>query len=251
VLSRHSVANLTIFGESQKIERSSSCPLSNSSSTTLRYHIRKAPDLQVALLPIGSRHIYSVLLSALLATLNILHIHYVTHLILQLLAYLSPRHLSTLPVHDTRIVSCMHAPKRPRYLPIKKSNHSGTTPYSRLEQRPRSTWRNTHAIRKGETTRNPVRHPPRSSCKKTRGGSGQTGIPINASSQESHTPVLLSSGPVFMVLREYMVASSAPARLPYNHLLRANVAIPPNNSIFVRKSMRKSTMRVFISHRTS
>jgi hypothetical protein len=35
-------------------------------------------------------------------------------------------------------------------------------------------WRNTHAIRK--TTRNPVRNPPRSSCKKTIGGSGQTGI---------------------------------------------------------------------------
>jgi hypothetical protein len=45
-----------------------------------------------------------------------------------------------------------------------------------LELRPRSTWRNTHAIRKGGTTRNPVRNPPRSSCEKTRGGSGQTGI---------------------------------------------------------------------------
>jgi hypothetical protein len=48
--------------------------------------------------------------------------------------------------------------------------------HTRLELRSRSTWRNTHAIRKGETTRNPVRNPPRSSCEKTRGGSGQTGI---------------------------------------------------------------------------
>jgi hypothetical protein len=48
--------------------------------------------------------------------------------------------------------------------------------HTRLELRPRSTWRNTHAIRKGETTRNPVRNRPRSSCEKTRGGSGQTGI---------------------------------------------------------------------------
>jgi hypothetical protein len=48
--------------------------------------------------------------------------------------------------------------------------------HTALERRPRSTWRNTHTIRKGETTRNPVRNPPRSSCEKTRGGSGQTGI---------------------------------------------------------------------------
>jgi hypothetical protein len=40
-----------------------------------------------------------------------------------------------------------------------------------LRIRPRSQWRNTRAIRKGETTRNPGRNL-HSSCEKTRRGSG-------------------------------------------------------------------------------
>jgi hypothetical protein len=49
-----------------------------------------------------------------------------------------------------------------------KINYSGTMP--------RSTWRNAHAMCKGETTRNPVCNLPRSSCEKMRGDSGQTRI---------------------------------------------------------------------------
>jgi hypothetical protein len=48
--------------------------------------------------------------------------------------------------------------------------------HTRLELRPRSTWRNTHTVRKGETTRNPKRTLPSTSCKTREVALGGTGI---------------------------------------------------------------------------
>jgi hypothetical protein len=52
--------------------------------------------------------------------------------------------------------------------------------HTRLELRPRSTWRNTHAVRKGETTRNPKRTLPSSSYKRRDVPLGGTGIRTRA-----------------------------------------------------------------------